>query len=75
MEWQASEVPSGAQLTADLCIVGAGAAGLSMAHHLRNAGLAVILLESDTRCSRRRRIPRPASTASSRRVHRRMAST
>jgi choline dehydrogenase-like flavoprotein len=33
-------------LSADVCIVGAGAAGLTLAHALRGAGLSVVLLES-----------------------------
>ncbi|VFR49857.1 Glucose-methanol-choline (GMC) oxidoreductase:NAD binding site [plant metagenome] len=39
-------VPHGATLTADLCIVGAGAAGIAMALALRDAGLDVLLIES-----------------------------
>lgn len=33
-------------MRADLCIVGAGAAGLTLAHALRDAGLSVLVLES-----------------------------
>lgn len=35
-----------AKLTADVCIVGAGAAGLTVAHALRDSGLSVAVLES-----------------------------
>lgn len=46
MMLEASDLPDGQQLTADLCIVGAGAAGISMALLLANSGLDVLLLES-----------------------------
>lgn len=42
----ARDVPQGTNLTADVCIVGAGAAGLAMAMALRESGLKVLLLES-----------------------------
>ena len=41
----ASEVAAGAMLTADVCIVGAGAAGISVALGLLETGLSVLLLE------------------------------
>lgn len=42
----ANEIPHGAQLAADVCIVGAGAAGISLALSLAGQGLDVVLLES-----------------------------
>lgn len=39
-------IPAGATLRADLCIVGAGAAGIALALALRDSGLDVLLLES-----------------------------
>lgn len=42
----ANDVPTGETLTADVCIAGAGAAGITLALALRDAGLDVILLES-----------------------------
>lgn len=42
----ARNVPAGASLKADVCIVGAGAAGITMALSLRHRGLRVLLLES-----------------------------
>jgi len=40
------ELAKGAELRADLCIVGAGAAGLSLVGALRGSGLSICLLES-----------------------------
>jgi choline dehydrogenase-like flavoprotein len=40
------EVPAGTALRCDLCIVGAGPAGIALAHSLRDRGRDVILLES-----------------------------
>ncbi len=42
----ARQVTSGSTLRADLCIVGAGAAGITIAHDVMNSGLDVIVLES-----------------------------
>ena len=42
----ANDLTSGETLTADICIAGAGAAGITLALALRDAGLDVILLES-----------------------------
>lgn len=39
-------LPDGHQLQADLCIVGSGPAGLTVAHELRNSGLSICLVES-----------------------------
>lgn len=42
----ARHIPNGTTLTADLCIVGAGAAGISLALALADSGLDILLLES-----------------------------
>ncbi len=42
----ARQVPAGTTLEADLCIVGAGAAGITLAHRLRDSGHRILLLES-----------------------------
>ena len=42
----ANRIPAGSTLHADLCIVGAGAAGIALALALQDSGLDVILLES-----------------------------
>ena len=42
----ANRVESGQILTADVCIVGAGAAGISLALRLAGTGRSVLLLES-----------------------------
>jgi choline dehydrogenase-like flavoprotein len=42
----ARSLPDGHQLDADLCIVGAGPAGLTVAHELRDAGLSICIVES-----------------------------
>jgi choline dehydrogenase-like flavoprotein len=42
----ANTIPGGATLEADVCIVGAGAAGISLALALQEAGVDVLLLES-----------------------------
>ncbi len=42
----ANELTNGQELAAELCIVGAGAAGISMALQLANTGIDVLLLES-----------------------------
>jgi flavin-dependent dehydrogenase len=42
----ARELPPGRRLDADLCIVGAGAAGLALAQALEGSGRDVLLLES-----------------------------
>jgi choline dehydrogenase-like flavoprotein len=42
----AKSIARGADFACDLCIVGAGAAGIAIADRLRNAGIEVILLES-----------------------------
>lgn len=40
------DLPEGAVVEADLCIIGAGAAGITMARRLRGMGVSVCLLES-----------------------------
>lgn len=40
------KVPAGSVIRSDLCIVGAGAAGIAMARALRGSGLDVVVLES-----------------------------
>ena len=45
----ARTVPAGTELSADVCIVGAGPAGISMARELGAAGVRVVLLESGGR--------------------------
>ncbi len=42
----ANSIPNGSVLEADLCIVGAGAAGITLALALQDSGLDVLLLES-----------------------------
>jgi choline dehydrogenase-like flavoprotein len=42
----ANTVPAGSSLQADVCVVGAGAAGISLALTLQEAGIDVLLLES-----------------------------
>jgi len=42
----ARTIPSGCQLEADICVVGAGAAGITLALGLRNSRLRTIVLES-----------------------------
>jgi choline dehydrogenase-like flavoprotein len=42
---EARDVPAGKRLEADLCIVGAGAAGIAMARGLSGRGLRIVLLE------------------------------
>ncbi|MEJ2894514.1 FAD-dependent oxidoreductase [Bordetella avium] len=42
----ANDIPNGSVLEADLCIVGGGAAGISMALALMDSGLNIVLLES-----------------------------
>jgi choline dehydrogenase-like flavoprotein len=39
------EIPSGTVMTTDVCIIGAGPAGLSLARQLRNRGLRIAVLE------------------------------
>lgn len=46
-------LPQRTTLEADICIVGAGAAGISMAMALRDAGLKVLLIESGKRIGNR----------------------
>ena len=41
----ASSIPEGATLTADICIIGSGAAGITLAHQLIGSGKKVIVLE------------------------------
>ena len=41
----ARKLPSGLIIECDACIVGAGAAGITLAHELRNSGKQVVLLE------------------------------
>lgn len=42
----ARTLPAGSVLEAEICIVGAGAAGIALAHSLRDRGFRVLLLES-----------------------------
>ncbi|MGH9464483.1 MAG: NAD(P)-binding protein, partial [Thermoanaerobaculia bacterium] len=42
----AAEIPSGTRLEADLCIIGAGAAGIALARELAASGREILLLES-----------------------------
>lgn len=42
----ASTIPGGTVLDCDLCIVGSGPAGLTIAHKLRDQGISIILLDS-----------------------------
>lgn len=42
----ATDLPPGAELSADLCIVGAGPAGITLARDLRGAGLKILMLET-----------------------------
>jgi choline dehydrogenase-like flavoprotein len=42
----ARDLPDGTELTSQLCIIGAGAAGISLALQFRNSGVEVLLLES-----------------------------
>lgn len=43
---QADSIPGASELDCDLCIVGAGAAGITIAHSLRDSGIKIILLDS-----------------------------
>ena len=45
----ARTVPDGSRIEADVCIVGAGAAGITMARELRRRPLRVVVLESGGR--------------------------
>ena len=40
----ATDIDDGATLECDVCIVGAGAAGLTIAHELAGSGLSVIMI-------------------------------
>jgi len=42
----ARQLPQGYTIKSDICIVGAGAAGITLAHELRNKGMEIALLES-----------------------------
>jgi flavin-dependent dehydrogenase len=48
----AREVPAGVVLETDVCVVGAGAAGITLARELASAPFGVVVLESGglTRC-------------------------
>jgi choline dehydrogenase-like flavoprotein len=46
MELDARQAPTGTTLSADICIVGAGPAGLALAHELMASGKQVVVLES-----------------------------
>jgi choline dehydrogenase-like flavoprotein len=46
MLMDARSIESGTRLECDLCIVGTGPAGISIAHELRKSGLSIILVES-----------------------------
>ena len=43
---EAGAIAAGAQLDCDVCIIGAGAAGISMAAELEGSGLGIVVLES-----------------------------
>lgn len=45
----AADLEEGAELSADICVIGAGAAGITLALSLRESGLSVIVLESGGR--------------------------
>jgi choline dehydrogenase-like flavoprotein len=51
---QAHELDDGTVLEADLCIVGAGAAGLTLAHELAGSGLSVVVIAGGGRRQSRR---------------------
>ena len=42
----ARQLPDGSQLSARLCIIGGGMAGIAIARELRDAGMDVLILES-----------------------------
>ena len=46
MQLDARSIADGATLTCDLCVVGAGPAGISLVDRLRESGLSICLLES-----------------------------
>lgn len=50
----AHEVPRGSTLTADVCVVGGGAAGITLALSLSGRGLSVLLLEAGERTNDKR---------------------
>src|SRR5579862_4159147 len=50
----AHQIDDGATLEADVCVIGAGAAGLTIAHELAGSGLSVIVLAGGGRRRRRR---------------------
>jgi choline dehydrogenase-like flavoprotein len=43
---EASEIPVGSTVAADVCVVGSGAAGITLARNLGRSGLKVVLLEA-----------------------------
>ena len=43
---QADSLPDGSEVDCDLCIIGAGAAGITIAHSLRDSGIKIVLLDS-----------------------------
>ena len=65
----ANQLPQGALLQADLCIVGAGAAGISMALEFIGSGLQVLLLESGGLQAERRTQSLYAGTVADPRLH------
>lgn len=54
MEIDASHLPDGETLRADLCVVGSGPAGITVAHALLGSGLDVVVLEAGRRVRDRR---------------------
>jgi NADPH-dependent 2,4-dienoyl-CoA reductase/sulfur reductase-like enzyme len=50
----ASEIDHGAELACDVCVIGAGAAGLTVAHELAGSGLSVIVIAGGGRRRRAR---------------------
>jgi choline dehydrogenase-like flavoprotein len=50
----ASEIDDGAELACDVCVIGAGAAGLTVAHELAGSGLSVIVIAGGGRRHRAR---------------------
>jgi choline dehydrogenase-like flavoprotein len=51
---EAHEIDDGATLACDVCVIGAGAAGLTIAHELAGSGLSVIVLAGGGRRQRKR---------------------
>ncbi|MEJ0071255.1 MAG: FAD-dependent oxidoreductase [Pseudomonadota bacterium] len=52
---KAHQIDDGATLACDVCVIGAGAAGLTIAHELAGSGLTVIVLAGGGRRRRKAR--------------------